>query len=58
MKNFELNQEEFTKLTAYIKRMYEEPAVKEVAISTEVYEKFFKSYLTGEEPDYDIGLNA
>ena len=43
-------------MIAYIQRMYEQPEVKEVVIETEIYEKFFKSYLAGEEPDYDVGL--
>ena len=55
-KNFELSSEEFPNLIKYIERMYEQPAVKKVAISTPMYEKFFDGFLAGEEPDYDAGV--
>jgi hypothetical protein len=58
IKNFDFDKQEFPKLTTYITRMHEQPAVKEVSIPTEVYEQFFRIYSTGEEPNYDIGLKS
>nr|AYN44538.1 glutathione S-transferase O1 [Brachionus koreanus] len=56
-KNLDLNETRFPKLLAYIERMKQVPAVKETILSVEVYDKFFKSY-SGDEPDYDCGINA
>lgn len=55
-KKIELNPERFPRLLSYIQRMQQLPAVKATRIPVEAHEKFYKGYLAGEEPDYDVGL--
>ena len=55
-RNLKLDEARFPKLNAYIKRMLEQPAVKEVFIPAEIHAKFYDGYLAGQVPDYDLGL--
>jgi hypothetical protein len=57
IRNFELDAARYPKFVKYIKRMKENPAVKETYITPEKHEAFYKSYSSGEEPNYDLGLN-
>jgi len=57
MKNLELDAQRFPKLIAYVNRMLELPAVKEVLIPAEVHVNFYKGYVAGEQPDYDSGID-
>ena len=52
----EFNEEKFPKLFAYYQRMMQLPAVKECHIPAETVAKFFASYLSDGEVDYDCGL--
>lgn len=54
-KKFNFDSEKYPKLNAYIEKMKQQPAVKETIISNEIYDKFFEAYLSGQEPDYDVG---
>ena len=55
-KNFEFDAVKYPNLYAYSVRMSELPGVKKLKIPNEIIQKFFDSYLKGEEPDYDLGI--
>lgn len=51
--NYDLNPEKFPKLTTWIERMKQLPAVQEVIIGPEEYSKFYKGYMAG-NAQYDF----
>jgi hypothetical protein len=57
-RNFELDATRFPKFVEYIRRMKEDSAVKETYITPDKHEAFYKSYASGEDPNYDLGLNS
>ena len=56
-KNFEFDAVKYPNLFEYTVRMNELPGIKKLKIPNEIIQKFFASYLKGEEPDYDLGVH-
>ncbi|XP_078688503.1 glutathione S-transferase omega-1-like isoform X5 [Branchiostoma floridae x Branchiostoma belcheri] len=54
-RGIELSVDKFPKLTAWIDRMMEQPAVKACYFPPEIHHEFGKSWMAG-TPDYDVGL--
>lgn len=54
--NNELDKKRFPKITAWVKRMWKNEAVKQCAAEPTQILEFYKVSLTNQEPDYDIGL--
>lgn len=54
--NNEIGSDKFPRLTQWIKRMLDQPAVKETATNEESMVEYYKTLLSGKEPNYDLGL--
>ena len=56
-RNMDFGETKFQKLSAYIERMKQLPAVKKCLIPTEIHANFYKTMFSSDNPDYDLGID-